>query len=80
MKRFLIGHSPLTTIAGYILSILIVVEQLQQKGIDDWRHWIVPIAIAIFGRIVGDDHPSDNNDAGNNNRSIFTDANFPSNN
>lgn len=57
MKRFLIGHSPFTTLAGYVLSALLIIQQLQDKGVTDWHQMILPVAIAIFGRIAGDDHP-----------------------
>ena len=55
MKNFLIGRSPLTTIAGYLVAIITAVAQVHPNGVPNWQELILPAAIALFGRIAGDD-------------------------
>lgn len=55
MKKFLIGHSPITTIAGFIISALTAITQAGSQGAHNWKDYIIPAAIAIFGRLAGDD-------------------------
>lgn len=54
MKKLLIGCSPLTTISGYILAILTGVHQAGATG-SNWQDYLLPAALALFGRLAGDD-------------------------
>lgn len=56
MKRFLIGRSPFTTLAGFILAVLLSIHQVATTGAHKWQDFILPAAIAVFGRIAGDDN------------------------
>ena len=56
MKRFFIGCAPLTSIAGYIVAALLVIRDLQAAGVPhQWQDYILPVAIALFGRLAADD-------------------------
>ncbi len=55
MKKLLIGRSPLTTIAGYVLAVLLTVHQMGIAGTHKWQDFILPAAIALFGRMAADD-------------------------
>lgn len=56
MKKLLIGRSPLTTVAGYLVAILMSVHQVTGTGPQGWQDILLPAAIALFGRIAGDDN------------------------
>lgn len=55
MKHFFIGRSPLTSIAGYILAILLGIHEAGLTGSHQWQDYLLPAAIALFGRLAGDD-------------------------
>lgn len=55
MKNVLVGRSPLTTIAGYLVAILTAVYQSGAGGTHNWQDLLLPAAIALFGRIAGDE-------------------------
>ncbi len=55
MTNVLIGRSPLTTIAGYILAILTGIHQAGTPGAHNWQDFLLPAAIALFGRLAADD-------------------------
>ena len=56
MKHLLVGRSPLTTIAGYLVAILTSIHQANATGgLHNWEDFLLPAAIALFGRIAGDD-------------------------
>lgn len=56
MKHLLIGRSPLTTIAGYLVAILTGIHQANATGgLHNWQDFLLPAAIALFGRIAGDE-------------------------
>lgn len=59
LKQFFIGRSPLTTIAGYIVAIATGIAQAHPGGMPRWQELILPAAIALFGRIAGDDKRKD---------------------
>ncbi len=56
MKKLLIGRSPLTTIAGFILAALLSIHQVATEGAHNWQDFILPAAIALFGRMAADDN------------------------
>ena len=56
MKKFFIGRSPITTIAGFILAALLSLNQAGAEGAQNWQDYIVPAAIAVFGRMAGDNN------------------------
>lgn len=51
MKNVFLGSSPATTIAGFVLAGLYAF-QASFKPEMKWYDWAVPVAIAIFGRMV----------------------------
>lgn len=55
MKHLLVGRSPLTTIAGYLVAILTGVYQAGAGGSHSWQDLLLPAAIALFGRLAGDE-------------------------
>lgn len=55
MKHLLVGRSPLTTIAGYLVAILTAVHQAGAGGTHNWQDFLLPAAIALFGRLAGDE-------------------------
>jgi hypothetical protein len=55
MKHLLIGRSPLTTIAGYLVAILTAIYQARAAGLHNWLDLLLPAAIALFGRLAGDE-------------------------
>ncbi len=56
MKHLLVGRSPLTTIAGYLVAILTGIHQANAiGGLHNWQDFLLPAAIALFGRIAGDE-------------------------
>lgn len=55
MKHLLVGRSPLTTIAGYLVAIMTGIHQSGAAGSHNWQDWLLPAAIALFGRLAGDD-------------------------
>jgi hypothetical protein len=55
MKRYFIGCSPLTSISGYIVAALLVIRDVRLAGATRWQDYILPVAIALFGRLAADD-------------------------
>lgn len=55
MKQFLIGRSPLTSIAGYILAMLTGIHEMGTPGSHHWQDYLLPAALALFGRLAADD-------------------------
>lgn len=55
MKHLLVGRSPLTTIAGYLVAILTGIHQANASGLLNWQDFLLPAAIALFGRLAGDE-------------------------
>lgn len=55
MKKLFIGRSPLTTIAGYLVAILTGLHQASASGSHQWQDYLLPAAIALFGRFAGDE-------------------------
>lgn len=55
MIQRIFGRSPRTTIFGIIMAVLLVIDQEQASGIESWKDLILPVAIAVFGRLTGDD-------------------------
>lgn len=44
-----------TTIAGSILAGLTVLGQVSDgQSLDDWRNWVLPVALAIIGFLARD--------------------------
>jgi hypothetical protein len=58
MKKLFLGHSPLTTLSGYIVSILYVVKDLNTAGTHNWQDYLLPAAVALLGRLSKDDRNS----------------------
>ncbi len=54
MKQIIFGDNPLTTIAGYILAGLYAMQTAMSAGPTPWYNIVIPVAIAIFGRVAGD--------------------------
>lgn len=55
MKKLLIGRSPLTTIAGYLLAALMSISQVSATGVHNWKDILLPASIALLGRLSSDD-------------------------
>lgn len=53
MKKYF-GESWKTTIAGYLLGILLSVKTLLDSGETHWSNFFVAILIAILGKQAGD--------------------------
>lgn len=51
MKQVILGNSPWTTIAGFALAGLYAF-QASFKPEMKWYDWAIPVAIAVFGRMV----------------------------
>jgi len=45
-----------TTIAGVITAALVALTNILQNGakLEDWKTWVVPVAIAIMGYVSKD--------------------------
>ena len=54
MKNIFLGSNPMTSVAGYVVSGLVVVQALLEKG--ETNYWKIGIAaaIAVLGRVSGD--------------------------
>ncbi|MFX1704606.1 hypothetical protein PV783_11665 [Chitinophaga sp. CC14] len=48
------GKSSLTSIAGYIVAGLLVVQEMQKAGETNWISIAIAAAIAVLGRVAGD--------------------------
>ncbi|MEZ2446134.1 hypothetical protein AB6805_30675 [Chitinophaga sp. RCC_12] len=48
------GKSSLTSIAGYIVAGLLVVQEMQKAGETNWISIAIAAAIAVLGRVSGD--------------------------
>jgi hypothetical protein len=50
-----------TTVAGALAAAATAITLIVQQGnsITDWKTWILPAAIAIFGFVSGDQKPVD---------------------
>lgn len=53
--KFLVGRSPLTTLAGCIVAVLTGIHQMSETGAHNWQDYLLPAAIALFGRLAADD-------------------------
>jgi hypothetical protein len=53
--KSILGNSPITTIAGFILAGLLVAQQMLQEGVTDWWRIALAVGIAILGRVSADD-------------------------
>jgi uncharacterized membrane-anchored protein len=53
MKKLILGNSQTSTIVGYLIAGL-QLFQLYYKPEVKWTEWLVPLLIAILGRIVSD--------------------------
>jgi hypothetical protein len=53
MKNIL-GSNPFTSIAGYVVAGLMVVQTLITAGETDWFKIGIAAAIAVLGRVSGD--------------------------
>lgn len=54
MWQKILGDSPISTIAGFLLAGFVVAQDLLQQGVTDWWRIGLAVGIAIFGRIAGD--------------------------
>jgi hypothetical protein len=54
--KSILGNSPITTIAGFILAGLLVAQQMLQEGVTDWWRIALAVGIAILGRVSADDN------------------------
>lgn len=54
MKKFLLGSSTITSIAGYLAAGLVVLEDLIKAGETSLLKISVAVAIAILGRVSAD--------------------------
>jgi hypothetical protein len=55
MKNIL-GSSPVSSIAGYFLAGLLILQEMTSEGETSWTKISVAIAIAVLGRIAKDGH------------------------
>lgn len=55
MKKFFIGRSPLTSIAGYVLAIVTGIAEASSAGAHCWKDFLLPVSLALFGRLTADD-------------------------
>lgn len=70
MKKLILGSSPVSSILGYILAgLLAYQEYLTSPNHENGLSWIIPVLIAVIGRVVGDSNKksltskeSENND------------------
>jgi hypothetical protein len=52
--KHILGSNPFTSIAGYLVAGLMVVQTLITAGETDWLKIGIAAAIAILGRVSGD--------------------------
>lgn len=55
MKKLILGSSPVSSILGYVLAGLLAYQEYlaNPNHSDNWA-WVIPVLIAVLGRIVGD--------------------------
>ena len=54
MKKIFLGSSPLSSVAGYVMAGLVVVNEMFTHGETNWRKIGIGAVMAILGRIVAD--------------------------
>jgi hypothetical protein len=54
MKKVFIGSSPASTIAGYVLAALMIVQDMTTHGETNWTQIAIAVGIAVLGHIVKD--------------------------
>lgn len=59
MLNLLIGRNPLTTIAGYVVAVLTAIHESAASGAHGWQSFLLPVAIALFGRLAADGNKKD---------------------
>jgi VanZ family protein len=52
--KFILGNSPITSILGYLIAGLVVVEQSLQAGETSWFAIAVAVLTALLGRKAAD--------------------------
>ena len=58
--NFILGKNPITSIIGYVLAGLTSFQMYFKPGIK-WYEWVVPVIIAILGRVSTDFNNTKNN-------------------
>lgn len=55
MKKLILGSSPVSSILGYVLAGLLAYQEYvaNPNHASGWA-WVIPVLIAVLGRIVGD--------------------------
>lgn len=61
MKNFFLGSNPRTSYVGYILAGLYALQTALKAQPAHWYDVLIPVALAVFGRIAGDSSNSLNN-------------------
>jgi hypothetical protein len=54
MKKIFIGSSPVSSIAGYALAALMIIQDMTSAGETNWTKIAIAVLIAVLGRVVKD--------------------------
>ncbi|MBV7529050.1 hypothetical protein [Chitinophaga sp. sic0106] len=54
MKKVLLGNSSITSVIGYLVAGLVVLDDMLKAGETSWLRIAVAVAIAILGRVSAD--------------------------
>lgn len=54
MKKVIFGKSGITSLVGYMLAGLMVLDESLKAGETSWTKIAIAVAIAVLGRVSGD--------------------------